>query len=125
MTKPEFSVGDRVAWNYGIGKGKGHILEKVTKTTKFAGKNFKASPEEPKYLIKSDKGKPSFFTLSSSHSLLHACHLKHSCGQLVDLAAIAMVCESARVCIFALLCSVCFTISMSFCTQYVQSYRKA
>lgn len=57
MTKPEFSVGDRVAWNYGIGKGKGRILEKVTKTTKFAGKNFKASPDEPKYLIKSDKGK--------------------------------------------------------------------
>lgn len=69
MTKPEFSVGDRVAWNYGIGKGKGHILEKVTKTTKFAGKNFKASPEEPKYLIKSDKGIQAYLTYP--HSCMH------------------------------------------------------
>jgi hypothetical protein len=57
MTKPEFSVGDRVAWKYGVGKGKGHIKEKVTKTTKLYGKNFKASAEAPKYRVKSDKGK--------------------------------------------------------------------
>lgn len=59
MTKPTFNVGDRVSWNYGVGKGKGHIVERVTKTTKLYGKNFKATPEEPKYRIKSDRnGKP-------------------------------------------------------------------
>ncbi|XP_024378009.1 uncharacterized protein [Physcomitrium patens] len=57
MTKPEFNVGDRISWNYGKGKGKGHIVERVIKPTKLYGKNFKASPEEPKYRIKSDKGK--------------------------------------------------------------------
>lgn len=57
MTKPEFNVGDRISWNYGKGKGKGHIVERVIKPTKLYGKNFKASPEEPKYRIKSDKGR--------------------------------------------------------------------
>lgn len=57
MAKPEFTAGDRVSWNYGVGKGTGHIVERVTKPTKLYGKNFKATPEEPKYRIKSDKGK--------------------------------------------------------------------
>jgi len=60
MAKPEFDAGDRVSWNYGVGKGTGHIVERVTKTTKLYGKNFKATPEEPKYRIKSDKGKAPF-----------------------------------------------------------------
>jgi hypothetical protein len=69
MTKPEFNVGDKVAWNYGVGKGKGHIVERVTKTTKLYGKNFKATPEEPKYRIKSDKnGKPLINPLPSVHA---------------------------------------------------------
>jgi hypothetical protein len=57
MTKPEFNAGDRVSWKYGAGKGTGHIVEKLTKATKLYGKNFKATAEEPKYKIKSDKGK--------------------------------------------------------------------
>ena len=59
MTKPEFNAGDRVSWKYGAGKGSGHIIEKLTKATKLYGKNFKATAEEPKYKIKSDKGKSS------------------------------------------------------------------
>jgi hypothetical protein len=58
MTKPDFNAGDRVSWKYGAGKGTGHIIEKLTKATKLYGKNFKATAEEPKYKIKSDKGKP-------------------------------------------------------------------
>ena len=58
MTKPEFNAGDRVSWKYGTGKGTGQIVEKLTKATKLYGKNFKATSEEPKYKIKSDKGKP-------------------------------------------------------------------
>ena len=61
MTKPEFNAGDRVSWKYGAGKGTGHIVEKLTKATKLYGKNFKATAEEPKYKIKSDKGKPTTF----------------------------------------------------------------
>ena len=61
MTKPEFNAGDRVSWKYGAGKGTGHIVEKLTKATKLYGKNFKATAEEPKYKIKSDKGKPTAF----------------------------------------------------------------
>jgi len=57
MTKPDFNAGDRVSWKYGAGKGTGHIIEKLTKATKLYGKNFKATAEEPKYKIKSDKGK--------------------------------------------------------------------
>jgi len=57
MTKPEFNAGDRVSWKYGTGKGTGQIVEKLTKATKLYGKNFKATSEEPKYKIKSDKGK--------------------------------------------------------------------
>ena len=61
MAKPEFNAGDRVSWKYGAGKGTGHIVEKLTKATKLYGKNFKATAEEPKYKIKSDKGKPTAF----------------------------------------------------------------
>lgn len=55
--KLEFNVGDRILWNYGKGKGKGYIVERVIKFMKFYGKNFKVFFEEFKYCIKSDKGR--------------------------------------------------------------------
>lgn len=80
MIKLEFSVGDRVVWNYGIGKGKGYILEKVMKMIKFVGKNFKVFLEEFKYFIKSDKGKFFFFIFLFLYFLFYVCYLKYFCG---------------------------------------------
>lgn len=72
MTKPEFKAGDKVAWKYGAGKATGHIVEKLTAATKLYGKNFKASAEEPKYRIRSEKTGKSTFWKPSVFSLYWA-----------------------------------------------------
>ena len=51
----EFKVGDHVEWNSEAGHVRGTIKKKVTSAIKFKTYTVRASPEEPQYLIKSDK----------------------------------------------------------------------
>jgi hypothetical protein len=53
--KHEFKVGDHVEWNSEAGYVRGTIKKKVTSAIKFKTYTVRASPEEPQYLIKSDK----------------------------------------------------------------------
>ena len=53
--KHEFKVGDHVEWNSEAGMVRGKIEKKVTSAIKFKTYTVHASPEEPQYLIKSDK----------------------------------------------------------------------
>jgi len=53
--KREFKVGDHVEWNSEAGRVRGTIQEKVTAPREFKGYTVHASPDEPQYLIKSDK----------------------------------------------------------------------
>ena len=53
--KHEFKVGDHVEWNSEAGHVRGTIKKKVTSAIKFKTYTVRASPEEPQYLIKSDK----------------------------------------------------------------------
>ena len=51
----DFKVGDHVEWNSEAGRVRGTIIKKVTADTSYKGHPRHASPEEPQYLIKSDK----------------------------------------------------------------------
>jgi Hypervirulence associated proteins TUDOR domain len=53
--KQEFTVGDHVEWNSEAGRVRGTIKKKITSAIKFKTYTVRASPEEPQYLIKSDK----------------------------------------------------------------------
>ncbi len=53
--KHEFKVGDHVEWNSEAGMVRGKITKKITSATKFKTYIARATPEEPQYLIKSDK----------------------------------------------------------------------
>jgi hypothetical protein len=53
--KHELTVGDHVEWNSEAGRIRGTIRKKVTSAIKFKNYTVRASPEEPQYLIKSDK----------------------------------------------------------------------
>ncbi len=54
-TRHGFSVGDHVEWNSEAGRVRGTIRKKITAPMTFKGYTVHASPEEPQYLIKSDK----------------------------------------------------------------------
>ena len=47
--------GDKVAWNASQGEVKGTVVRKQTSPTKIKGHEVKASPENPEYIVKSDK----------------------------------------------------------------------
>ncbi len=57
----EFEKGDAVEWNSHGGKKSragvavGRVLRKLTSPTKIKGHEVKASPDNPEYLVKSDK----------------------------------------------------------------------
>ena len=48
-------AGDAVAWNSSQGEVKGKVVRKQTSPTKIKGHAVKASPENPEYIVKSDK----------------------------------------------------------------------
>ena len=48
--------GDKVAWDSSGGHSVGKVVKKVTKPMKIKGHKVAASPENPEYLVKSDKG---------------------------------------------------------------------
>jgi DUF2945 family protein len=51
----DFKKGDRVRWDAGNQSSVGTVEEKITKDTHAGKRDVKASPEEPQYLVKSEK----------------------------------------------------------------------
>ncbi len=47
--------GDKVAWNSSQGEVKGTVVRKQTTPTKIKGHAVKASPDNPEYIVRSDK----------------------------------------------------------------------
>jgi hypothetical protein len=53
----EFEKGDNVVWSsHGRDDTPGVVERKITSDTEAAGRRVKASPEEPQYLVRSEKG---------------------------------------------------------------------
>jgi hypothetical protein len=53
----EFEKGDKVVWSsHGRDDTPGVVERKITSETEAAGRRVKASPEEPQYLVRSEKG---------------------------------------------------------------------
>jgi hypothetical protein len=50
-----FSKGDRVSWATSQGRTQGSVVEKKTSDFEFAGQTFRASPEDPAFIVKSEK----------------------------------------------------------------------
>lgn len=50
-----FSKGDHIAWSTSQGETHGTVQEKRVKEFEFDGQKFKASSDEPYYIVKSDK----------------------------------------------------------------------
>ena len=55
MTKDEFKKGDHVTWKSHGGEAEGEVLKKITSDTKAAGRQVRASEDDPQYLVKSEK----------------------------------------------------------------------
>jgi hypothetical protein len=53
--KNTFQHSDKVAWDASQGTVKGTVEKKLTSETKIKSHTVKASPENPEYLVKSDK----------------------------------------------------------------------
>jgi hypothetical protein len=51
----KFEKGDRVQWNSSSGMVEGTVEDIITKPTDFQHHHFEASPEDPRYLVKSAK----------------------------------------------------------------------
>jgi hypothetical protein len=49
-------AGDKVAWESSGGHSVGKVVKKVTKPMTIKGHKVAASPDNPEYLVKSDKG---------------------------------------------------------------------
>jgi hypothetical protein len=48
-------IGDRVSWKTSQGKTEGKVVERKTKDFQFDKQHFKASEDEPKYIVESEK----------------------------------------------------------------------
>jgi len=55
MAKHEWKAGDKVAWDSSQGEVKGEIVRRVTKPMKIKTHKVAASPDNPEFLVKSDK----------------------------------------------------------------------
>ena len=51
----EFKKGDRVTWNSHGGTAEGEVVRKITEDTEAAGRQVRASKDEPQYLVRSDQ----------------------------------------------------------------------
>jgi hypothetical protein len=51
----EFRKGDRVRWSSHGGTAEGEVLRKITEDTELAGRQVRASKDDPQYLVRSDK----------------------------------------------------------------------
>ena len=52
----DLSKGDEVTWKSHGGTAEGHVEKKITSDTTAAGRQVRASPEDPQYLVQSDSG---------------------------------------------------------------------
>lgn len=52
----DLKAGDKVEWDSSGGHSKGKVVRKLTKPTAIKGHKVAASPDNPEYLVKSDKG---------------------------------------------------------------------
>jgi hypothetical protein len=50
----EFSKGDKVTWSSHGGEAVGVVEKKITSDTEAAGRQVRASKDDPQYLVKSD-----------------------------------------------------------------------
>ena len=50
-----FSKGDRVSWATPQGRTQGEVIERKTSDFDFAGQTFRASTDEPMFIVKSEK----------------------------------------------------------------------
>lgn len=50
-----FSKGDKITWNTPQGETHGEVVDKRIKEFEFDGQKFKASSDEPYYIVKSEK----------------------------------------------------------------------
>lgn len=51
----EFSKGDRVSWATSQGRTQGEVVGKKTSDFDFAGQTFRASTDDPAFIVKSEK----------------------------------------------------------------------
>ena len=51
----EFTKVDRVRWSSHGGEAVGEVVRKITSETEAGGRTVKASPDEPQYLVRSEK----------------------------------------------------------------------
>jgi hypothetical protein len=51
----EFRKGDQVTWNSHGGTAEGEVVRKITEDTELAGRQVRASKDDPQYLVRSDK----------------------------------------------------------------------
>ena len=51
----DFKKGDEVQWNSHGSKAEGTVEKKITSDTKAAGRQVRASDDDPQYLVKSEK----------------------------------------------------------------------
>lgn len=52
----QLKKGDEVSWKSRGGTAHGTVEKKVTSTTKVSGHTVKATPDDPQYIVESDKG---------------------------------------------------------------------
>lgn len=53
--KKNFKIGDRVSWNSEVGRVRGRIKKIITSKITFKTYTVHASPDEPQYLLESEK----------------------------------------------------------------------
>jgi hypothetical protein len=51
----DFSAGDRVSWGTSQGRTQGKVVERRTSDFQHDGQQFRASEDEPAYLVESEK----------------------------------------------------------------------
>ncbi|NPD06579.1 DUF2945 domain-containing protein [Nocardioides sp. zg-1308] len=51
----DFKKGDHVTWKSHGGTAEGEVVRKITEDTEAAGRQVRASKDEPQYLVKSEK----------------------------------------------------------------------
>ena len=55
MTEDEFTKGEHVTWKSHGGEAEGEVVKKITSDSKEAGRQVRASGDDPQYLVRSDK----------------------------------------------------------------------
>jgi hypothetical protein len=51
----QIDIGDRVSWNTSQGRTQGRVVESREKDFQFANQQFTASPDDPMYIVESEK----------------------------------------------------------------------